>query len=71
MTGKGRTSPFRGESGKVRNRRLPAVNRVIGERSVLPQSGRRWFTFKNWIRRIEAETTPPRQVRARAAFVRT
>jgi len=27
--------------------------------------------FKNWIRRIEAETTPPRQVRARAAFVRT
>ncbi len=38
------------------------------------QSGRRRFPFKNWIRRIEdieAETTPPRQVRARAAFVRT
>ena len=25
----------------------------------MPQSGRRWFPFKNWIRRIEAETTPP------------
>ena len=23
----------------------------------MPQSGRRWFPFKNWIRRIEAETT--------------
>jgi hypothetical protein len=41
------------------------------ESVIMPQSRRRWFPFKNWIRRIEAETTLPRQVRARAAFVRT
>jgi hypothetical protein len=78
---KGRPSPFRSERARVRSRRIlpvaerpgqgrltePAADARLWRRGLLfvPQSGRRWFLFKNWIRRIEAETTPPRQVRAR------
>jgi hypothetical protein len=35
----GRIRPFRGEGAKVWNRRLPDVNRAIGECSELPQTG--------------------------------
>jgi hypothetical protein len=34
-SGSGRTSPFLGKGGKDRNRRIPAVNRAIGECSGL------------------------------------
>src|SRR5271166_3131002 len=82
----GRLQRFENGPANDRNRRISPVAAHSGDRLLseptagtqpcrreplfLPQSGLQWFPFKNWIRRIEAETPPPRQVRARAAFVR-